>query len=219
MQELPTYRCPRAAMPPVVDGRLDDPCWAAAPPAAPFIVASGAGPAQRQTTARACWDDRALYVAFDCVDRDIWSDYRERDEPVSNQEVVEIFLGTSRDDLSVHYALELSPRNVLYDGVHTWREGEKSTGDNSWDCAGVRTATHLRGTIDRRDDLDEGWSAELEIPFAGLGVPTPRPGDVWRVNFYRIDRTPDVEYSSWSSTLTDPAQFHIPPRFGYLVFA
>ena len=42
--------------------------------------------------------------------------------------------------------------------------------------------------------------------------------DTWRANLYRIERPRDAapEYSCWSPTLTDPADFHKPARFGVL---
>ena len=58
----------------------------------PFMLADGSGPAEQQTTVRACADDQALAVHFHCLDRDIWGDFRKRDDPIYEEEVVEIFL-------------------------------------------------------------------------------------------------------------------------------
>ena len=46
----------------------------------------------------------------------------------------------------------------------------------------------------------------------------PAPGTVWRVNFYRIERGDETEFTAWSPTYRDPADFHVPDCFGELVF-
>jgi len=218
VSQLPTYRCNRVSVPPSIDGLLNDPVWSVAEVTTPFIVASGEGLARRQTVARAVWDDRALYVGFDCVDPDVWGTYFRPGDPVYEEEVVEVFVTPSADDLRVHTAFELSPRNVLWMSRHTQHPDRTSSVERNWDAPGVQTATLVRGTLDDRTDADDGWSAEIAIAFSELGVAAPRDGDVWRINFFRIDRTPEPEFSCWSPTLTEPAAFHVPERFGYLRF-
>jgi hypothetical protein len=44
-------------------------------------------------------------------------------------------------------------------------------------------------------------------------------GDVWRVNFYRVEgRTEPRFHSAWQATKTDVPNFHVPARFGKLCF-
>jgi len=60
---------------------------------------------------------------------------------------------------------------------------------------------------------------EYAIPFKGLATFTPKPGQRWRLNLYRIDLTPEPkEFQAWSPTLHVPAAFHIPERFGTVFF-
>jgi hypothetical protein len=82
------------------------------------------------------------------------------------------------------------------------------TADVAWDCPGLRWAA---GRSDHRED----WWAELSIPWKGITEDLPR---IWRANFYRVERPRDgeAEYSAWSPTLTRPADFHKPGRFGVL---
>ena len=62
----------RAAPPPVIDGRLDDPVWAAAVPVGGFLQRDPdeGQPATEETQVRVAFDDRALYVAAEMRDRD-----------------------------------------------------------------------------------------------------------------------------------------------------
>ncbi len=214
-----SYRCPNVCTPPVIDGRLDDEAWKVAPPITLVISQTGA-PATKKTIARMCWDDTNLYVSFDCEDADIFSTYMKRDDPVYNEEVVEVF-ASPNCDLKHYYELNVSPRNVVfdstvYDPVAGHPSGQTS---HAWDCEGMRTAVCVDGTLDCRTDTDKGWTAEFAIPFAGLETSTPKIGQRWRLNLYRIDLLPEpAEFQAWSPTLVTPAAFHIPERFGTVFF-
>ena len=86
-----------------------------------------------------------------------------------------------------------------------------------WTCYGliapVRRVTESNGasTVDTL----------LRIPFASLDRATPRDGEIWRANFFRIDRhtAHGDEFSAWQPTLKTPADFHVPAAFGALRFA
>ena len=67
-----------------------------------------------------------------------------------------------------------------------------------------------------------GWNCEVLIPFSVLEetrkVP-PGPGDLWRMNHYRIDRSGEkTDYSCWSPVMGERVSFHRPERFGWLNF-
>jgi hypothetical protein len=82
--------------------------------------------------------------------------------------------------------------------------------DFAWDCPGIRWAAG-------REDGANHWWAIFAIPWASIGAGEDLPR-LWRANFYRIERPRDgeAEFSCWSPTLTDPADYHKPARFGYL---
>jgi len=217
---VPRYYCRRAIGPIVIDGALDEPAWSAVSPLPPLQLSHGRGMPRLATEVRACWDDTALYVAFSCKDTDIWSEYERRDDPLYDQEVVEIFLSPT-GDLRHYFEIEISPANVLFDAKVFNPDLDRRTMlvDRGWDAPGLRSAVRVSGTLNRRDDVDVGWIAEIAIPFADLGLAgPPAPGTVWRANFYRIERGEVEEYSAWSPTGRDPADFHVPRCFGELVF-
>ena len=214
-----SYRCPKVSTPPVIDGKLDDAAWELAPPIRLALSETGK-PATKKTIARMCWDDANLYVSFECEDTDIWGTYTKRDDPVYCEEVVEVFASPTCS-LSTYYEINVSPRNVVFDArIYDPVAGHPSDQTTKlWNCEGLRTAVVVDGTLECRTDTDKGWSAELAIPFAGLDRSTPKPGERWRLNLYRIDLTPKpVEFQAWSPTLYDPAAFHIPERFGTVFF-
>lgn len=218
--ERPRYLCRRVREPITIDGALTESAWGAVPPLPPLQLATGAGAPVMATEVKACWDDRHLYVAFSCHDSDIWGTYEERDAPLYDEEVVEVFLCPT-GDLAHYFEFEVSPRNTLFDArvFGPTLDRRAMIVDRGWDAPGIRTAVGVAGTLDRRDDVDLGWIAELAIPFADLGLPGPPiPGTVWRANFYRIERGEVEEFTAWSPTYREPADFHVPQCFGELVF-
>ena len=53
----------------------------------------------------------------------------------------------------------------------------------------------------------------------GAGALPPAPGDIWRLNLYRIGGAVNPQFSVWSDTRTEKAQYHVPERFGVVHFA
>jgi len=175
-------------------------------------LADGSGPAGQQTRARVCYDAQALYVHFDCDDRDIWGTCTQRNDPIYDEEVVEVFLGPGEADLVHYFEFEISPNGVLFDAriYNPTSERTELEWDESWNCPGIRWQAV-------RDDAANQWSAAIAIPWAGVAPPGDLP-KVWRANFYRIERPRDAapEFSCWSPTMTEPADFHKSAYFGVL---
>jgi carbonic anhydrase/acetyltransferase-like protein (isoleucine patch superfamily)/bifunctional DNA-binding transcriptional regulator/antitoxin component of YhaV-PrlF toxin-antitoxin module len=217
---LPRYECRRTSGAITADGALDDPGWAGIAPMSPLVHSNGTGLPVEATEVRACWDDRGLYIAFACKDADIWAKYENRDDPLYEEEVVEVFLSPTAN-LAHYYEFELSPANVLFDAKVFSPEGDRRSMlvDKEWNSAGIATGVRVAGILNDRASPDIGWIAELAIPFADLGLEEPpAPGTVWRANFYRIERGVATEFTAWSPNGKEPADFHVPAAFGELVF-
>jgi hypothetical protein len=85
----------------------------------------------------------------------------------------------------------------------------------------MRSAVKVRGTLDDASDRDQGWSVELQIPFARLAeVPhlPPRPGDRWRFNLYRLELPDRRTQQGQALSPLFVGDFHALPRFAWLVF-
>jgi hypothetical protein len=212
----PVYNCPKVKCAPKIDGKLDDAAWKLAPEVTLVMTCTGE-PATKHTTARMCWDDDCLYVGFDCADTDIFATMTNRGDWIFREEVVEAFLCPDCD-LTRHYEINLSPRNVIFE-AYIVNTGSGDEIDYGWRCQGLRTAVSVDGTIEDRTDTDRGWTAEYAIPFAALKRCAPKPGERWRANLYRIDLFPEPkEFQAWSPTLTPRPAFHVPNRFGTVFF-
>lgn len=213
--ELPVYVVRRVAQPPRIDGALDDLAWRAAEEVVLGNSFDGSRTAVR-TTARLVHDGHHLYVAFACEDRDIFSTFTERDQPLYTQEVVEIFLDADGDG-ATYNELQVSPRNVLFDAFFPAR---RQGMDTSWNPS-VESAVVVRGTVNDDTDRDEGWTVELKIPIAELHPPPQvpvAPGEAWRFNLYRLEvrGVPRPEGHAFSPLFAN--DFHHLPRFGVLRF-
>lgn len=213
---LPTYEVSKTAAPPKIDGDLSDPAWQQATE----VILKGSMDGREvtyPTRARLLYDDTHLYVAFDAEDRDVWGDLRNRDEPIYNEEVVEVFLDANGDGRTYN-ELQVSPRNVNFDAYFPAR---RQGMDTAWESQ-MTSAVKVRGTLDDPNDQDQGWSAEMGIPYATLAeVPNipPQPGDTWRFNLYRLEhlsRRTNIEGQSFSPLFV--GDFHHLPRFGLLKF-
>lgn len=217
-QPIPTWRVPRVPASwsgsPLNDlGRRD---WERIPRLPPLVLADGGGPAEQPTSVRVCWDEQALHVRFDCVDRDAWGTYGWRDDPLYKEEAVEVFLAPGEANPVNYFEFEVSPKGVIFDArvFNPTSQRADLQVDKDWDCVDLLSAVGQCDPPQERED----WWAVLQIPWAGLKQEAGQP-PVWRANFYRIEQPRDgsAEYSCWSPTLTSPADFHKPARFGRLV--
>ncbi len=211
--ELPNLQVPPA--PKASFDLSDAEAWLSLPGVTPFLLADGSGPAIQRTVLRVCSDASTLYARFDCDDRDIWGTYTRRDDPIYEEEVVEVFIAPGTAD-PIHYLeFEVSPYGVLLDArvYNPTSTRADLQVEIEWICPGIRWAAG-------RDDEANRWWGALAIPWAAVG-PEARAPKFCRANFYRIERPRGraPEYSCWSPTLTEPADFHKPKRFGLLKMA
>jgi Carbohydrate-binding family 9 len=199
---LPEVLCPRL---PRWDGVSLDALgggWSEA--ARLYLSENGSGQRpQWGTEVRVGWEEKALQVLFLCQDPEPWATFKHHDQPLWEEEVVEVFLDPFGDG-TCYFELELNPLNTVLDVfVRRTRSGLRK--DFGWHCEGLITAAGR---------LPYGWVAALQIPFAALGDCHPR--GTGRANFCRIERPQNRprELSAWSPTHV--GTFHVPERFGLL---
>jgi hypothetical protein len=215
---LPRYDVRRAPAPLTIDGRLNEPAWAATPAMTlQFLWESQTGPKQ-MTRARLLWDAQALYVGFDADDTDITAQFQQRDDPTFRDDAVEIFINPDPKQETVYYGFEMNARGVLYDYLNY----NSRTLFKRFDATGVQIATSLRGSLNVRNDTDSGWSLEAMIPWGNFEELSRRPpvaGTVWKANLNRWDGVqPDRRMSIWSDPQNSDSWPHVPARFGEIVF-
>jgi hypothetical protein len=182
-----------------VDGRLDEAAWQQAQPIGAFVQREpheGAEPSET-TEVRILYNDRALYIGILCSDRsprDIVSTQLARDADLDVDDRVTIVLDTFFDHRNGFF-FQVNPSAARADGQVS-NNAETLTRD--WD--GIWNAmTRI---------TDEGWTAEIEIPFKTLRF---RPEQaVWGFNIERqikrrqeLDRWTAARQNIWIGNLAE----------------
>jgi hypothetical protein len=193
------YVAYKTAAPPTIDGKLDDGVWAATPWSDEFADIEGfdkLAPKHR-TRVKMLWDDRALYIAAELTEPNVWATITEHDAVIFNDPDFEVFLDPDGDN-HLYAELELNARNTTWDLLLTkpYKDGGKPI--NAWEIVGLKTAVAVDGTLNNPSDTDRGWPVEIAWPWAGLKelstVPVPPgDGDHYRINFSRVEWDVDVK--------------------------
>lgn len=212
---LPTYEVARTTVPVKVDGRLDDSAWSKCAPVGEFVINLDGAPSNNKTEAKILYDDQFLYFAFRCPDENIWATFRQRDDHLWTEEVVEVFLQADPKQTS-YIELEVNPLGAMIDIF--LMNVRKPLPYQSWNSAKLQWGVQVDGTVDGNEG-DRQWTSEIALPMQDV-VPAPnippKPGDRWRLNLYRVEKRPANVLLAWSPTLRN--DFHTPSRFGEIVF-
>lgn len=174
-----------------LDGRLDEPAWAAADSITNLTQiepVEGARPMGR-TVVRVLADADAVVIGIRCDDPDpgrLVAFARERDAALASEDHLKIVLDTYRDGRS-GYVFAVNPNGARYDALVAGQgESENANWDAIWEAATARTAT--------------GWSAEIRLPVRSLQF---RPGLAeWGFNVQRrVQRLQETD--RWASPERD----------------
>jgi hypothetical protein len=169
-----------------------------------LLRAQDGAPPALPTAVRVALRDGALLARFDGRDRGVVATLTQRDGPLWEEDVFEVFLSPAGSP-GVYYEFEVNPLGTLFDARIESPEGRRETmrTDVSWSCPGFSARAGCR---------EHHWWALFRIPLTTLSPEAVQ----WRANFYRIDRGQPDEYSAWSPTFAEPPDFHRPERFGWL---
>jgi len=150
------FRPLRAAVPPVIDGRLDDAVWREAPSLSAFktFIPDFSREPSEKTVAYMAYDAENLYFAFKCYDREpdkIKAAVASRDT-IRPDDFICINLDTFNDQQALS-AFYVNPLGIQTDS--RWASGKEDfSADFVWSSAG-------------RLDPD-GYTVELRVPFKSI---------------------------------------------------
>lgn len=170
-----------------LDGLLNEGVWAQAQPITEFRQQEpieGAQPNER-TEIRVLYDDEALYIGAMLYDSDpsgILAYQLQRDAGLGTDDRFMWIISTF-DDNRTGYFFETNPVGLLGDGLIEGGGGFNKRWNGIWN---IRTAIQ-----------DDGWSAEIRIPFSTLNF-DPALG-AWGINFQRTIRRHNEEilWNGW----------------------
>jgi hypothetical protein len=212
--------CRWASRPIKIDGKIDDIAWEKAQVLKDFAVYWQNRKPKTATTARLLWNNSYLFFMADMEDTDLFADVTAHNGITWENDVFEIFLKPSRKELA-YYEFQVNAANTRLElflpsrGSGGYRRFAKGT------RLGMKSAVKLRGTLNKWDDTDKGWTVEGRIPWTAF-KPTggrPRPGAKWRFALCRYDYSKDLEYPELSSTAPlTVSNFHRYEDYGVLKF-
>ena len=194
--EIAHYTAYRASGVVHIDGRLDEPCWLAAPRSPRFIDILTGKPTLYDTRAAVLWDDLNLYVGFWVEEPKVKATLTKHGSHIYENNDVEVFIA-GRD---TYYEFEINALNTVYEAFFIWEDAYDKGGYaeapefrrsnpevkpfngvgftnhprglrlGSWafEFPGLKTAVHVDGTLNEDSDTDRGWTVELAFPWAGM---------------------------------------------------
>lgn len=214
--DKPEYHVHKTSFPINIDGVINEKVWAVTPEVGPFLNSRDGSESPLQTEGRILYDDQFLYFAFTLTDSNIWASYKNRDDHLWLEEVIEIYLVPDLEG-SNYIELEVNPLGTMID-IYLL-DIRKPLPYKSWNSSELEWAVSVDGTIDGEPG-DKEWHCEIKFPIADAvtapNIP-PQPGDTWGMNLYRIDKKPEKAGLAWSPIMK--GDFHTPSMFGRLVFS
>ena len=166
---------------------------------------------QEETLVKACWDNQALYVRFECTDSYAVSDFKNRNDPLYEQDVVEVFIDEAGNGKR-YVEIVVSPNNIVYEVMidHNDENDElKFSIDRNWVTKGLVTS------VDSQENLR---IYTMIIPLMNFNK-QPTDETEWKINFYRIDEEKNGKrhFQAWSPS--GAINFHVSSLFGTLRFS
>ena len=230
------YVCQYTGTVPQIDGRLEDEGWLGAQWTQDFVDIEGSSkpkPALR-TRAKMLWDNDYLYIAAEMEEPHVWGTLTDHDSVIFHDPDFEVFIDPDGDTHD-YFEFEINALNTGWDLLlrKPYKDGGKA--DNSFELFGLKTAVHIRGTLNNPADKDDGWNVEIAIPWRALASnanrPTPpRDGDQWRMGFSRVQwqintsdgkytKVPNTPESNWVWSPQGVIDMHRPERWAYVQFS
>lgn len=260
LPKVATYTAYRTGGPVTLDGKLEEPVWKQAPWSTPFVHLITGEPGFFPTRCAVVWDDEYLYVAFDVPETYVRATLTQHDADIWTDNDVEVFiafkdtyfeyeanaLGTILDIFWVWKDAWVagrpwfgradldpkSPRTLTMAGISQNRPHPRGWryGFRDWNMPGLRHGISIQGTLNKDDDIDQGWTVEIGFPWSDLrqfeperAMP-PNEGDQLRIDCSRFqhyyptgEEIPGTD-AGWAWNVHGYWDSHIPERFTQVTF-
>jgi hypothetical protein len=203
--EIAHYTCYRTPTRIRVDGDLTKPAWQQAPKSGRFVDMVTGYPGWFDTRCAALWDETHLYIAFWVEEPFLEAQLSERDSTIFQENDIEVFF----DGGDCYYEFEINALGTIWELNLPKPYGEGGVPVLGCNLPGLKCAVQVRGTLNDPSDVDEGWSVEAAFPWKELGTynagrsTPPNPGDVWRMNFSRVQ---------WEHEVVNGGYVRVPPH-------
>ncbi len=237
-----SYACLFTEVSPIIDGNHNDECWKSAPWTDSFVDIEGINkPLPRfKTKVKMLWDENYFYIAANLEEPHLWSSITRRDAVMFHENNFEVFIDPD-GDTHYYYEYEMNARNVFWDLflMKPYRDIDAQVVFNDWNMLDLKHAVKLYGTLNNSSDIDSGWTIELAFPWTSISEMSPRKsrpraGDIWRINFSRVEhqtepipggykkkKTPTgsrISEDNWVWSPQGRINMHEPESWGFVQF-
>ena len=153
-----------------LDGDLEKSVWKKAKPCGEFLAMKGREKFGQKTELKLLYSSTALYIGavFHQPMDKIKAQYDQDDQPIFNDDNMEIIMLLPSEEGEDLIQMAFNALGSCYDS---------SRGRSSWNVRGRKTAA-------RR--LSDRWMIEIKLPYRGLGIDRPVPGDFIGARFCRF---------------------------------
>ncbi|MGO9833403.1 MAG: carbohydrate-binding family 9-like protein [Polyangiaceae bacterium] len=216
-----------------IDGKPGEPEWGGAASTGPFVDVGTGKPNTAipvNGSAKILWDDKNLYILVDVRESDFYTGFTDAksqpgDFTVAGQpklwtkDTIEMMVDPDPSgDNKDYYELQINPQNKVFksqfDTLQQPNGGPNGPfGHEDWDPK-LKSAVQIQKGPDGKPT---GYTVEAAIPWAAYSKAAnhpPKPGDLWRVNFYAMKNNGGV---AWSPILGQ-GNFHKATRFGKITW-
>jgi len=154
-----------------------------------FQLSSNAGPPRQPTNVSVCYSNTHLQIFFNSRDNNIHSSYSQCNQPLYNEDVVEMFIvdADTGQYPKYYFELEVSPNSVLFvSQIYNPNGVCQGIVGTLIDCnkSGIQYTA-------KRFDQQNYWTASLNIPWTFLQKSLIAPNGTitafsktWMVNFF-----------------------------------
>ncbi|MHC4680774.1 MAG: DUF5916 domain-containing protein [Planctomycetota bacterium] len=193
-----TMAAVRTDVAPVIDGKLDEPCWSKANIATDFTDSRIERQAKEQTFVRVLYDDQNVYIAFECLEPEpnrIVGVERKYDQSLHDEDSVVARLDTFHDHRCT-YIFGVNTLGTRYDarmGLFNLTRYE----DDTWGCEWSAACTVEK----------DRWFAEMAIPIANMLFDRARYpaefGHLTNLDLAKVKLKRKPAYETYLSTTSD----------------
>jgi hypothetical protein len=188
-----------------IDGKIEEADWNQVPFSGNFHDSKARTPALNETAVKALFDDKNLYLAIACADRDPGQ--------IKAEAIDEASIFASKDDaialmiqpdenVPVYYQMAFNTEGIQFD--QKVKGGERDyVFHPDWKAVTVKG--------------EKMWTAEVVFPFEAFGLKNGKGKGPWRINVFRVMRDNILPPSAWTLPGKDGG-WHNTERFGKVDF-
>ena len=214
------FVCHWAASEVTIDGAATEAAWRNAATINDFRLPVAGSLAKSSTAARLLWDRQYLYFFAELEDHDLFADVTERDGQTWSNDVFEMFFKPGQAEPG-YYEFQVNAAGTEMDLFLPDQHSGGYAALRSANSFQMKSAVQRRGTLNVRNDRDEGWSVEGRIPWVDFMSTGGRPdvGEVWKIALCRYDYTLGQEPELSSCAKLRELNFHRVEDYASLRFA